>query len=1469
LIRQFFIVGVLFLPLFSSCNFSRQEIPEPDYNPYMLAEGRYVEAEHKIISRDTLAPPDTIRVKGQWRTAVNEVAEPKEAKSQSLPPKEITAKPVTVEMSNFDQPIIVESQAVRYDISLAAGIPAQGSIDGTGRQYLKLLSQHHGLSSYWVSSLFQDRFGRIWIGTKSGISIWDGSTLLNLTETENFPAGHVRDILEDSDQNIWLAIRGFGVMVSNGSEFTAYTTDQGLPDNRVTSLLEDAEGNIWIGTREGLCVIGKDGLRNYTTDQGLTNNDINDLTPDQNGQIWIGTWGGGINIWNGSAFSRLTKQQGLPDDYITKVYADSHNDIWIGTAGAGLVKWNHEQVQLFTEDQGPPAIAYPLELMEDSNGHIWIGTNFGVYVYDGEKIYTRVKDGLKFTVVWSMLQDTSGQIWIGTTRGGIHLITEPQAVHIPTSEDVWYYSGFQDILEGSKGDIWVSSSKLTMVQGNNAQPALRLDLSTSYKDLGASFLQDSYQNLVIGSMGVKLLDVNRIQEHEVPYLFFKIDTTVCAEIIEVYTMLEDQNKNLWLGAGKNGGLLYWDRSDSPLTDTATFLHYKEEQGLGTFFVNSLLEDKEGTLWVGTFSGLLSINDETITYYNKGALGVNAMALDGEGKLWVASYTRGLGIFDGKGFTWFGGEQGLPTNSIRAIHIDQQDRVWLGTETGLLRVWEESDGRVHYRALNEYHGVDPGVVSKVTVDRQNRLWAISQWNMDRVDLNQSVPDSVRPKLVLLQVQPFFDQFDWRQAKRAISTGEVVFTGDQEIPLSKIEFDSVYRFSNLPVEPEFPYNINHLTFQWSCTYWEDPSSIQYSYMLEGKDQAWSPLIRENGVTFNGLPAGNYTLKVRAVAGNALWSDTSSYSFTIMPPLWATWWAYGFYGLCALCLVLVWRHYEKKRFVLKQKAKALEEIDRTKSEFFTNISHELRTPLTLILGPLKALQQRTYQGDKDSLYQMMSQNGKRLLQLVNQLLDLSKLDQGKLELELRNTHLNELVAQTAANFDSACSLKNIELELYQDQPIHCKVDGDKIRDVLSNMISNAVKFTPEGGFIKVSVERAGPSSSASRAGNQTNGIKSSQLLSKEHIKIVVRDSGIGIAEEDLDQIFNRFYQVKGTEYQDSTGTGVGLALVQKIVELHQGTIEVESEPGWGATFTVKLPLIPIEHSEKAQPSHDENHTHTPTQTLTQFTPTQSTPTHTHTPTHTQFTLLLVEDNAQMRDFIKSCLGDRYRYLEAGNGFDGLKLAEQEIPDLIISDVMMPKMDGYEFCRRVQQQTITAHIPFVFLTAKADSKSQIKGLETGSNDYLIKPFDANELQLKIENLLQRISKLKLHYEKQLGFQGDLDAVESMDQRFLKQAIGIVEKQLSNHEFNVSEFAVQVGMSQTQLYRKLMALTGQAPSAFIRGIRLKKAAHLIQKNYGNTSDVAYAVGFNNLSYFAKCFKEQYGVSPSDYQKSNANRVRE
>jgi signal transduction histidine kinase/DNA-binding response OmpR family regulator len=610
-----------------------------------------------------------------------------------------------------------------------------------------------------------------------------------------------------------------------------------------------------------------------------------------------------------------------------------------------------------------------------------------------------------------------------------------------------------------------------------------------------------------------------------------------------------------------------------------------------------------------------------------------------------------------------------------------------------------------------------------------------------------------------------------------------------------------------------------------------------MLEGLDDGWSYCGNRRFANYTGVPPGNYIFRVKGSNNDGYWNEEgTSILVSINPPPWKSWWAYTLYTLSFIILAIAWRRYDLKRHRLKQaleleqvEAEKLKELDGMKSRFFANISHEFRTPLTLILGPLDKLLTKTDDNECIQSLNVMQRNARRLQRLINQLLNLSKLEAGEMKLIAGERNIINLVRGYVHSFESLAKQKNIRLKFTSDdERTLIYVDNDKIEKILYNLLSNAFKFTPEGGEISVSV-LTHPVKPIYKEGT------------KGGVNIIVADTGPGIPPDKVKHVFDRFYQANNGYSGDQEGTGIGLALTQELVKLHHGDIFVESKEGKGTTLVPEIQLPEhdqLQESDQAKDGMPED--------------------------DARPLLLIVEDNDDLRSYIRSYLDDEYRIHEAVDGELGLQSAIKKVPDLIISDVMMPKMDGYQLCRKLKSDERTSHIPVIMLTAKAAREDKLEGLEIGADDFLTKPFDPAELQVRIKNLIEQRQNLREKYLRDFKLypQAIEEEAVSMDEKFLQKAVEAVQDNISDSEFTVEVFGEKMAMSRMQLHRKITALTGHTANEFIRNLRLQKAAQLILKHTGDIAEIAYDTGFTTPSYFTECFRKYFGKSPTDYQKN-------
>jgi signal transduction histidine kinase/DNA-binding response OmpR family regulator len=665
----------------------------------------------------------------------------------------------------------------------------------------------------------------------------------------------------------------------------------------------------------------------------------------------------------------------------------------------------------------------------------------------------------------------------------------------------------------------------------------------------------------------------------------------------------------------------------------------------------------------------------------------------------------------------------------------------------------------------------------------------------------------------------------------------------------------------------YKDNILSFEFAALSYRNTFKNKYAYKLDGYNDQWIQLGTERRVSFTNLDPGEYTLCVKGSNNDGVWNEEgTSLKIIVTPPWWKTNWAYASYVLLVVGLLYGSRRYDLNRIQLKNQlrlehveAEKMKELDHLKSRFFANISHEFRTPLTLILGPVEQMRRSEFKGNLQEAYDMILRNGRRLLRLINQLLDLARIEAGRMALQARPENIVSFLKGLTLSFASAAERKRIALSFAaKEESIIVYCDRDKLEKIVSNLLSNALKFTPEGGRVSVQLS-----------------VSSEQLLSKQLIAdhwllITVTDTGPGISKDQLDKIFDRFYQVDASQTREQEGTGIGLALTKELVELHRGEISVHSEVGHGSSFIVRLPLgkahlkpeevaneqLSVTSDQFARFEDRESRMEDRTAGDKQPTTNDQQP-----PTNDESIILIVEDNVDVRQYIRQYLEPEFKVIAAVDGVEGLEKALEIIPDLIISDVMMPKRDGNELCRILKNEEKTSHVPIIMLTAKADRDSKVQGLETGADDYLIKPFDSKELLARVHNLINQRRQLRERFSREIVLKPQDIAITPKDEVFLNKMKAVVERHLSEEDFDVATLSREVGMSHTQIHRKLKALTNQSVSQFIRSMRLARAVELLKQDAGTVAEIAYQVGFGSQAYFTKCFHEQFGHSPKEYVK--------
>ena len=887
----------------------------------------------------------------------------------------------------------------------------------------------------------------------------------------------------------------------------------------------------------------------------------------------------------------------------------------------------------------------------------------------------------------------------------------------------------------------------------------------------------------------------------------------------VWTIYQDKQETIWVGT--TGGLNKLIPSDNN-NSRATFIHYTHDSenssSLSSNYISSLYEDNSGNFWVGTAGG-----------------GLNKF--DRESEVCIR----------------FNVEDGLSDNLISGILEDSEGNLWLSTGNGLSKFNPKT------KTFNNY----------TTKDKLQSNWfqgGIAYFKNKNGEMffggnngfNSFYPDSIKENVRI----PSVVITDSRLFNNSISIGLDTTTNRTILSKSITETNEI----------ELTYKDYIISFEFAALDFHTPEKNKYAYIMEGFDKGWTYTdASRRFATYTNLDPGEYVFKVRGSNNDGIWNEAgTSIKLVITPPWWSTWWAYTLYILFGLGLLYSLRRYELNRTLLKNqvkldevKLKEREETDKMKSRFFANISHEFRTPLTLILGPTEKVLSESKDNETKKQLSIVKRSANRLLGLINQLLDLSKLEAGKLELKASKTNIVTFIKGLTMSFESMAERKDITLKIKSSSDeIELYFDKEKMTNIMTNLLSNAFKFTPEGGQITVALSLIPSPSGRGMSKGQGEG----------EVRITVLDTGVGISQEELSKLFDRFYQVDSSQTREHEGTGIGLALTKELVELHHGTISVDSKLGSWTEFTVTLPLgekhlndeeiveEPVILSGAKNLTEPVIDDFIKTDSLSSFDKLR-TPQNDNTLDEDKNIVLVVEDNSDVREFIKDALGNEFQIEEAQNGEQGVRKAEQVIPDLIISDVMMSKMDGNELTKRLKNDEKTSHIPIILLTAKSEQQSKLEGLETGADDYLTKPFDTKELRVRINNLISIRKKLQEKYSK-----GDFIPVKKiegkklsdLDERFMSKVMEVIESHISEEEFSIEEFDREIGMGRVQLYRKVKALTGKSPSRYIRSIRLNRAKNMIEEKKGNISEIAYSVGFSSPQYFTRCFKEEFGFPPSD-----------
>jgi signal transduction histidine kinase/ligand-binding sensor domain-containing protein/DNA-binding response OmpR family regulator len=1435
--------------------------------------------QHVFSVPDSIKPPLVVRAGEPFIHHLGNKPSPQSVDLLAKPePAKIPADFfVTMQNFNTEHGLTLSSILCGYTDkagNLWFGTSGNGVSKYDGKEFTNYFSSH-GLIHNLVNSITEDSNGNIWFGTYGGVSIYNGVYFENLTVEQGLADNNVNKVLEDRSGNIWISTyKGLSRYNPNGKEegkqlITNYTTEHGIPGEYMDGMLEDSKGNLWFATEEGLCRYdaeaeknGEQPFEDFSKSIGLEGQNVYSLAEDQDGLIWFGIDDGLVGYdpvkeaAGESAITIFTTADGLISNRIRYIFTDKKGSLWLGTK-EGLSEFIKEDFSFvnYTTEQGL-ANNEITTVIEDKSGNLWIGTwGGGLTRFDGKSVveFTE-KQGLPVKTVYALAEDRDGNLWVGGNGGGVTKFE----INCHEGERNKWPAGGHVFLNYSRAHGLTEREILSMIVDNSGQLWFASFDGLSKFDGRSVVTYTTKQGLINNN---------------------------------VTSLQEDSKGNLWIGTFEGGVSRFDGRS---------FTNYSIEQGLVHNTVWNFHEDRTGVIWIATRGGLSRFDGEKfINFTTDQGLPDNKLSIvteDKTGNMLIGSWGGGVSIIrknwvdllsrnnvsqiDENIFENYNTAHGLPNDVVYGILEDDDGNIIIGTSFGLtvlkggLGEGKERIAREGVESFNQQRGYPIKDMSNnysMLVDNRGFIWAGTGDKLVCFDYKAVRRNSLAPNVFIKSVGINHDKVSWHSLDRARAGGGE-FESSQSMPayvpdefnvfgklLSEderavlinkyngIRFAGIRPFNAIPEKLVLPYTHNDIGFEFVGVETARPFLVEYQFMLEGNDKLWSASTNKTMAEYNNLGLGTYTFKVRAKSPEGIWSEPVSYSFKVLPPWWLTWWATTLYLLLFFLVLFGIRRYELHRIQLRNQLElekvttdSLRNLDQLKSHFFANISHEFRTPLTLILGHIESVMTSVVDTKDKGRLQVANRNAKRLLTLINELLDLSKIESGSMELAATRQNIVSFLKSLFFSFESHAANKGIELGFESETAyIPVAFDPDKMEKVFYNLLSNAFKFTHEGGRIAISI------------GTGQDNV----------VVIRVKDTGIGIPEERVDHVFDRFYQVDGSSTRENEGSGIGLALAKELVELHRGKIRAKSKENDGSEFVVTLPL---DINGTVDRDSLESSAHYLRYDQLGFSPEPleklgGPEVIVSNGEDTRALILVVEDNADVRMYIREKLEETYRVGEARNGEDGIKLAQEEIPDLIISDVMMPKMDGYQFCKAIRADEKTSHIPIVMLTARADINDKIDGLETGVDVYLTKPFNARELMANVSNLLRQRIKLRKQFSTSTVIRpSDVTSV-SVDQAFLEKVVKTIETHFEDEQFSVESLAEHVNMSVSQLNRKLNALIDQPPGQLIRSLRLQRAANLLVQKAGTVSEICYRVGFSDNAYFSRAFRKQFGCSPSEY----------
>lgn len=1333
---------------------------------------------------------------------------------------------------------------------------------------------NEGISQLSVMTIYQDSRGYLWFATKNGLNRFNGKEYKIYHREDgneqSLSNNSVTSITEDQEGFLWVGTsNGLNRIDLNTNEIKRYNLEtNGLVANSISTVYTDRSGCLWVGTWEGLNRYNREGdhFEYIPIEDDTERAMIVTLLEDSSGRFWIGTRNKGLLLCDHqmnliSQFTSESKNMPLNNNNITSIYEDDKKQIWVGCKNSGLNKINLRDNEVTSYTNLNSGLSNnSVRCIIEWQGKLLIGTFDGIFDLDKatERIvkvagYDDINKSLSHYSVYCFCVDRDETLWVGTFAGGVNylnMFTNRFILHKPQEELNIRTGIYGAITYESPEDLWIATEGYGLLNYNKRtneshyyliDPSVRFAFNTNI--IKSVFYEDGY--VWCGTTKGEIYKFNIKTKKFSLYHQYPIEYSI-------YSIIRDHNDVLWVGGASTEFGLTCFVNDSLVT---TFYNNVDEP---IYFSNvrCILEEEDGVFLLGsTAEGLLRFdthkkqltkysNEASVEKYRIPNNYISAIVRTKSGEIWVSTYGGGIFQLDeSKAIRRIMTvREGLLDNNICTLVESSDQRLWMSTVNGLIMFDPAKD---EVRNYHRHNGIDIReftLHSGIALPDGSLCFAGSNgfvtFHVEAMDKNNNIPPVVLEQLSV--------------------NNHPVKVGDESAILNKV-LDGMETI-------RLAYNENNFSITYQALNYIYATQNQYAYKLEGYDTDWNYVGERNSAFYTNLSPGKYIFHIKASNNDGVWNEEGrSLAIVVQPPLWRTWYAYLFYVIALAAIIYGILYYVniKRNLEAGLKMKQLEkqkqeEFHQAKIRLFTNFSHELRTPLMLIITPFEELVKRVdIPAELHDKLSIIYKNAQKLLLLVNQLMDLHKNQAGSMDLKVSEGDICEYIKEIYYAFNQIALTNEVKFTLNcTPKTINGWFDKSLLEKVVFNLLSNAFKYTASGESVlmevsEVTLKELDP--------KQTDGLYKDENI--HYVILKVKDSGKGIEEGEADKIFTPFYQIPETSGINLSGTGIGLSLVYTIVQLHRGVIYVDHTETKGACFVVILPVSRSAFSEEQIESREIDK-------IAEITNTEDISVSLPVPENKdqpKYKILLVEDDKDVRDYLKKSLETEYIVIEAADGVRAYEKVVQDFPDLVLSDIMMPKRDGLELCTMIKNDIRIGHIPVILMTARSMVVHIKEGFQAGADDYIVKPFNMDVLQTRIRSLLASREQLKKLYGKR--FSPDVMGIEvkSADERFSQKLFDVIEKNISNEKLDVELLCTEIGISRANLYRKLKSITELSPMELIRNKRLEMAAKLLKESEMNVSEIASHLGFNSHSYFSNSFKTFYGCTPTEFVQIKNN----